>query len=428
MPMESQDPSCLVVMDLRPLIHRGISCTACELLLSCQPLFVANGGLQGEPHCYLGMVLHLGECVMRTLAIAMGCTVTLAVAAQSRGQQPQYIAVDLTPAGCAAAQGNGAGGGVQVGYGNVTAAGGRQHAMLWRGSATSVVDLNPSWATESQAWGAGGVQQVGYGNGPATGLSSHALLWKGTADSVIDLNPNGFSQSRANGTDGIQQVGDGYKPGMSNAHAILWSGTADSWVDLNPAGFIGSGAYAVSGGKQVGSAFSPTDNYNHAMLWSGTAGSAVDLHPSGYTWTHARAIAEGQQAGSGQVAGLLHALLWSGTAEGVIDLNSSTLTQSQVEGMIPGLQVGWGIGSLTGNNQHAVLWRGTASSAVDLHAYLGANYRHSFASGIDVNGIIMGASQDIAGRPHAIAWIPVPEPATLTLLALGGLLIARRRA
>jgi hypothetical protein len=67
-----------------------------------------------------------------------------------------YIAIDLNPSGFMASQALGVSGGQQVGAG-----GGQQHALLWMGSAASVVDLNPSGFMASQALGVSGGQQVG---------------------------------------------------------------------------------------------------------------------------------------------------------------------------------------------------------------------------------------------------------------------------
>jgi hypothetical protein len=62
-----------------------------------------------------------------------------------------------------------------------------------------VVDLTPSGFDTSVAEGAGGGQQAGFGSGPATGSHDHALLWTGSATSVVNLHPSGFTDSRAQG-------------------------------------------------------------------------------------------------------------------------------------------------------------------------------------------------------------------------------------
>src|SRR5688572_8853017 len=55
-----------------------------------------------------------------------------------------------------------------------------------------------------------GSSQVGVGElSSEQGLISHALLWNGTAESVVDLHPSGFSSSIATGVSGDFQVGYG---------------------------------------------------------------------------------------------------------------------------------------------------------------------------------------------------------------------------
>jgi len=73
----------------------------------------------------------------------------------------------------------------------------------------SYTDLNGSGFGSSEAEGISGNRQVGYGYGSAIGNNYHALLWSGTASSVVDLSPNGFTESFGTGVSGGQQVGFG---------------------------------------------------------------------------------------------------------------------------------------------------------------------------------------------------------------------------
>jgi hypothetical protein len=97
----------------------------------------------------------------------------------------------------------------------------------------------------------------------------HALLWSGTADSVIDLNPSGYRRSAANGNDDRYQVGYGYNSGF-NTRALLWSGSADSAIDLHsilPATFQFSTAMSIIGNTVYGQAYDTNSNW-HAIVWS----------------------------------------------------------------------------------------------------------------------------------------------------------------
>ncbi len=348
-----------------------------------------------------------------------------------------FTAIDLNPSGFDFSEASGVAGGQQVGVGSGPATGGQEHALLWSGTAASVKDLHPSGFEDfggSQAFGVAGGQQVGVagGNifvGPFI-ASAHALLWSGTAASVVDLTPPGFDSSDAQGVADGQQVGGGTNSALFGQHALLWSGTAASVVDLHPPGlgFDESEALGVGGGQQVGfRTFGEglaTLGQFHALLWSGTAASVKDLHPSGFDFSVAQGVGGGQQVGVGVRGGREHALLWSGTAASVKDLNPSGFNDSDARGVGGGQQVGEGRGPATGGRFHALLWSGTAASVVDLHTFLPPGFTESFAQGIDSDGNIAGFATGSAGGSflrHAFLWQPVrervPEPASLVLVA-----------
>lgn len=194
---------------------------------------------------------------------------------------------------------------------------GNHHAVVWTGTAGSIVDLHPAaptTATLSEADGTDGTQQVGY---IFASNINRASLWSGTAASRVDLMPAGATSSTARAIHAGQQIGDARMPGFS-AHAALWTGTAASWVDLNPPGASGSTGWSVHSGVQVGTAnFSA---HNHAGIWTGTAASWVDLDPLGDV-SEGYAVHGGQQVGRARVDTHYHASLWSGTAASWVDLH-----------------------------------------------------------------------------------------------------------
>ena len=295
-------------------------------------------------------------------------------------------AVDLNPYGFTWSGVEDTDGVQQAGWGRVYyMVGGRRpylvnyvHAVLWTGSAASAVDLNPAGFAESWAYGVGGGQQVGEGlihyytpkKGGSYVSQNHAVLWTGSAASVVDLHPAGFTSSLAYGVGEGQQVGYGSiqyntnKKGGSSVvqcHALLWTGSAASVVDLHPAGFASSGALSVAGGQQVGYG-TCTDGTQHALLWTGRAASAVDLHPAGFTSSVANGVNGVQQVGYGFDAdGTQHALLWMGNAATVVDLNTflptgftnAVATAIDAAGNI----VGYAWSSVNRDDNHAFLWK-----------------------------------------------------------------------
>jgi|SRR4051812_14685140 hypothetical protein len=309
----------------------------------------------------------------------------------------QYVAIDLHSNTYRGTYGTGVSDGEQAG----TAMWFR--ALLWRGSASSVVDLHPDGFVSSGANAASRGMQAG--SGRTTSGQQHALKWAGSASTVVDLDPTGiWGRSEALGISGDQVVGYAettYPAYPGPLRALLW--TSSGVVDLHPSGFEQSTATATDGVQQVG------DGDGHALLWSGSANSVVDLHPlGGYIWSRAHGVSGGQQVGMG-VYGVLgisareHALLWKGSAESVVDLHPSGFSESKALAVAGGQQVGLAI--TADGLFHALLWNGTADSVVDLHVFLPAPFASSVASGIDASGNVIGWAELGTGERHAILWV-----------------------
>jgi len=290
----------------------------------------------------------------------------------------------------------------------------------------------------STAEGADGVRQVGYGAVGSGSTMWHALLWSGTAGSVVDLNPapsSGMTYSEAVAVSGNEQVGRGFPDPITTEHAMLWHGTAASYVDLNPTNLqnvVASIAVATDGVHQAGyGEYNFLFNNSHAMLWSGSANSAVDLNPNGYAFSQAYGVHGSQQVGRGgfDLSGAdAHALLWNGTPDSVVDLNPAALgfTYSEAISTNGVNQVGRAYSDSLG--YHAIAWSGTSSSAIDLQALLpaipGIAWSTSAAGYIDPAGNIFGVANN-----YLVEWSPVPEPTSATLLVplAAGFLFPRRR-
>jgi len=199
-----------------------------------------------------------------------------------------YLAVDLSAPAYTASAAMGVSNTEQVGFG---LSGAQYHALLWNGSASTVVDLHPgSGYSYSQAAATNGSIEVGYALPTTAGAQNQASMWTGSASSFVNLNPANFSTSQATAVAGTQEVGFGSGTATSsNYHALLWNNSATSFTDLNPSGFTSSHATGTNGVKQVGYGTKTAGNAIHALLWSGTAASFVDLNPSSFTTSVATA-------------------------------------------------------------------------------------------------------------------------------------------
>jgi hypothetical protein len=325
----------------------------------------------------------------------------------------QYVAVDLHSTQKTSTDGVGIGDGEQVGAAASVATGGRSVAVLWRGSASSLVSLHPNGFTSSDAAATSGGMQAGTGY-----IDGHwrALKWAGSAASVVELDPTrSWYSTFAKGIAGDQIVGWGNRTNnIDPDHALLW--TSRGVTDLHPSGFQFSGAHATDGAQQVGGGRPPgLDFESHALLWTGSAASVIDLNPLNghFAWSVALGVSGGQQVGGGidssagpgiNSSGSWHALLWTGTAESVVDLHPSGCWESEAVAVAAGWQAGVCV-LFDGRTSRALVWNGTAKSAVDLHAFLPPDFVRSEASGIDASGNVIGRAVDARGTSHAILWL-----------------------
>lgn len=187
--------------------------------------------------------------------------------------------IDLNPAGAASSIAYATDGDHQVGYASI---GGAFKAALWGGTSASFVNLNPTGCLSSTARAADGTRQVGHGY--FADFYNHALLWNGTAQSVVDLHPNTGNpltlESFAYGGHGGWQVGEtrNYLSAGSSLYtrlAAAWNGTPGSWESLHgylPSTMSSSVANGVwsSGETLYVSGWAKNDNTgtNVAVLWT----------------------------------------------------------------------------------------------------------------------------------------------------------------
>lgn len=171
----------------------------------------------------------------------------------------------------------------------------RMHAVLWSVAESRVTftDLHSANYFHTQAHALGAVQQVGFGtfenvffDGPV-----RALLWQGSADSLVDLHPEAYYSSVAAGTNDHAQVGfvQPHPGGWDARRAAFWAGSADSFVDLHAhleGEFMASQAISIDADGVIhGMGLRPNGNGHpmwHAVVWTPVAANCpADFNADG---------------------------------------------------------------------------------------------------------------------------------------------------
>ncbi|HUO10963.1 MAG TPA: PEP-CTERM sorting domain-containing protein [Phycisphaerae bacterium] len=363
-------------------------------------------------------------------------------AAASAANGAGYTAIDLTPGGYSGANALAVDGSAQVG--SATSASGNDHAVLWNGSSSTYTDLHPAAADASAILGVSGNLLVGQ---EVIGSISHAGYWSGGSFQLLPESGNGTSI--ALGVSGTLIVGSA----GGTSHAVVWTGTpatgytlTDLHSTITPPGYITSQASATDGTLVAGSVFvdSATDSAEHAAVWNLATSTFVDLQAAGgITDSTAQGVHGNQVVGiAAPTDSGAHAMLWLWDGQDYVrtDLNPAGAALSAANATNGIEQVGT-VGDDISAPAQAYVWSETVDAsnhvtsvnAVDLQLVLQANPQtqdlvSSYAQGIDAQGDIVGYGIDGLGNLHAVLWLAhAPEPATLSVLGTGALLLVRRR-
>jgi len=303
------------------------------------------------------------------------------------------------------------------------------------------IDLGGLGGPGSVAWSINNSAQIVGGAHIGSGFSGRACLFDPTGggdNKNLGILP-GYEQSGAYSINNNGQIvgqSENYGPGYASyGHACIFYATGGSPTDLGALGSYAPYSGALSNndhGQIVGWAgLGTTDPSYHACLFDPTGGGAnINLGGLGGAVSYVYS-----NNNDGQIVGVAHnssgnarACLFDATGGGAnIDLGTLVgFDNSWATSINDNNQIVGGAG--TGSTSHACLFDSTGGGAnIDLNTLLDPSSGWTLTNASDINndGWIVGYGINSAGQTHA--YLLTPEPATICLLALGGLAILGRR-
>jgi probable HAF family extracellular repeat protein len=328
---------------------------------------------------------------------------------------PAYTVTDLGTLGGNFSNGTGINASGQV-TGNSNTSGGENRAFLYDGT---MHDLGTLGSTFSD--GGTGINDSGQVTGSSSWTSGlHAFLYDGT---MHDLGTLGGEESGGNGINNSGHVtGGSGLAGNAIWHAFLYDGVMH---DLGTLGGTLSGGWGINDSGQVsGSSETIAGDFTstRAFLWTpttpnGATGTMLALGTLGGASSEGFGIdASGHVTGASYtVESAQHAFLYDGMMH---DLGTLGGTVSTGQGINDSGQVtGWSY--TNSGDTHAFVYT-EGSGMVDLNSLIDPLAGWTLIRGWAINdaGQITGTGQ-IGGQTRAFLLTPVPEPASLALLALG---------
>lgn len=323
-------------------------------------------------------------------------------------------------------------GGQVTGSSNTSEGEGR--AFLWtpttpNGTSGTMQDLGTLGGTDSGGWP--GINDSGQvTGGSSTNSVYHAFLYDGT---IHDLGTLGGDSEGRDINDSGHVIGVSGLTGNATHHAFLYDGVMH---DLGTLGGTFSGGWGINdGGHVTGHSYTTGDDYTttRAFLWTpttpnGASGTMLDLGTLGGPSSEGFGInASGHVTGGSYTAEYAqHAFLYDGAMHDLGTLGGTISTGQGINDS--GMVTGWSYtNSDDTGDTHAFVYS-EESGMVDLNSLIDPLAGWTLIRGWAINaaGQITGTGA-IGEHQHAFLLTPVPEPASLLLLALSLPFLVGRR-
>jgi len=230
----------------------------------------------------------------------------------------------------------------------------------------------------------------------------HSFLYNGTSWTTLDM-PGAF-WTEAHGIDGSNIVGT-YGDASGGQHGFFYNGS--SWTTLDMPGADATSACGIDGGNIVGSY---TDGFGHScsFLYDWANWTTLDVP---LTFSATDIDGDNILLSDGAIS-----FLYNGTTLTELIMPD---THGTVASSIDGSNI---VGCYWGGDgvRHGFLYNGSSWTTLDMP---GAS--QTAACGIDGSNIV-GQYFDASDAYHGFVYA-IPEPGTVFLLGLGGLVLVRRR-